>query len=92
MCLYNCPLQPTQQSLPAEQPCALLVCWQGKLSSAPRLSLQLEECNDLLTVDVLAIGMEMLSLGTCPHLTSLNLAAPVLHSLDLRCVPHLGCL
>ena len=51
----------------------------------PCLPLQLEECNDLLMVDVLAIGMETLSLGTCPHLTSLKLRAPILQTLDLRC-------
>ena len=58
------------------------------MSVCPCLPLQLEECNDLLAVDVLAIGMETLSLGTCPHLTSLNLKAPVLQTLDLRCDTH----
>lgn len=46
---------------------------------------QLEECNDLLSIDLQAIGMTSLSLGTCPHLTSLALNAPVLRTLDLKC-------
>ncbi len=47
--------------------------------------MQLEECNDLQTINLKAIGMNTLSLGTCPNLTSLRLSAPVLRNLDLKC-------
>ena len=46
---------------------------------------QLEECNDLQSINLKAIGMDTLSLGTCPNLISLRLSAPVLRNLDLKC-------
>lgn len=49
------------------------------------MRVQLEECNELLSINLEAIGMTSLSLGTCPNLTSLSLAAPVLKTLDLKC-------
>lgn len=42
----------------------------------------------MVAIDLQAIGMTRLSLGTCPHLTSLSLTAPVLTALDLKCASH----
>ena len=54
------------------------------LPDCTHVSMQLEECEALTAVTLAPVGLRDLMLGSCPHLGTLTLQAPMLRTLDLK--------